>query len=79
MRARRRNQNFLARVFTALPTDVFRHVIGFWRSDRDDAPDDSDSDTPLADAAEAAETPVPQLQGTTREARVESLWAALGH
>ena len=36
MRARRRNQNFLARVFTALPADVFRHAIGFWRSDRDD-------------------------------------------
>ena len=79
MRARRRNQNFLARLFTALPADVFRHMIGFWRSDRDDAPEDSDSDTPLADAAEAAEAPVPQLQGTTREERVESLWTALGH
>ena len=36
-------------------------------------------DTQLVDAAEAAEPPVPQLQGTTREERVESLWAALGH
>ena len=42
MRARRRNQNLLARVFTALPADVFRHAIGFWRSDRDS--DDSDED-----------------------------------
>ena len=40
---------------------------------------DSSEDAPLAEAAETAEAPVPQLQGTTREERVESLWTALGH
>ena len=36
MRIRRRRQNIVARLFTELPADVFRHAIGFWRSDRDD-------------------------------------------
>ena len=35
MRARRRRQNLVACLFTELPADVFRHAIGFWRSDRD--------------------------------------------
>ena len=43
MRARRRRQNIVARLFTELPADVFRHAIGFWRSDRD-PPVDSDDD-----------------------------------
>ena len=36
MRIHRRRQNLVARLFTELPADVFRHAIGFWRSDRDD-------------------------------------------
>ena len=36
MRIHRRRQNLVARLFTELPSDVFRHAIGFWRSDRDD-------------------------------------------
>ena len=36
MRIHRRHQNLVARLFTELPADVFRHAIGFWRSDRDD-------------------------------------------
>ena len=36
MRIRRRRQNIVARLFTELPADVFRHAIGFWRSDRYD-------------------------------------------
>ena len=43
MRIRRRRQNIVARLFTELPADVFRHAIGFWRSDRD-PPVDSDED-----------------------------------
>ena len=35
MRARRRRQNLVACLFTELPADVFRHAIGFWRSDHD--------------------------------------------
>ena len=35
MRIHRRRQNLVARLFTELPADVFRHAIGFWRSDRD--------------------------------------------
>ena len=42
MRIRRRRQNIVACLFTELPADVFRHAIGFWRSDRDS--DDSDED-----------------------------------
>ena len=36
MRIHRRRQNLVARLFTELPADVFRHAIGFWRSDRYD-------------------------------------------
>ena len=43
MRIHRRRQNLVARLFTELPADVFRHAIGFWRSDRD-PPVDSDED-----------------------------------
>ena len=43
MRIRRRRQNHVACLFTELPADVFRHAIGFWRSDRD-PPVDSDED-----------------------------------
>ena len=43
MRIRRRRQNIVARLFTELPADVFRHAIGFWRSDRD-PPVESDKD-----------------------------------
>ena len=43
MRIRRRRQNIVARLFTELPADVFRHAIGFWRSDRDS--DDSDEES----------------------------------
>ena len=39
---------------------------------------DSSEDAPLAEAAETAEAPVPQLQGTTRDERGRSLWRALG-
>ena len=35
MRIRRRRQNLVACLFTELPADVFRHAIGFWRSDHD--------------------------------------------
>ena len=35
MRIHRRRQNLVARLFTELPADVFRHAIGFWRSDHD--------------------------------------------
>ena len=44
MRIHRRRQNLVARLFTELPADVFRHAIGFWRSDRD-PPADSDEDS----------------------------------
>ena len=40
---------------------------------------DSSEDAPLAEAAETAEAPVPQLQGTTRDERGRSLWRALGY
>jgi len=43
MRIHRRRQNIVARLFTELPADVFRHAIGFWRSDRD-PPVESDKD-----------------------------------
>ena len=43
MRIRRRRQNIVAHLFTELPADVFRHAIGFWRSDRDS--DDSDEES----------------------------------
>ena len=37
------HMHVLARLFTELPTDLFRHVLGFWESDRD-SPDQSDWD-----------------------------------
>ena len=44
MRTRRRSgKDLVARLFTELPSDVFRHAIGFWRSDRDS--DDSDEES----------------------------------
>ena len=43
MRTRHRGQTLVTRLFTELPADVFRHAIGFWRSDRD-APVESDED-----------------------------------
>jgi len=44
MRTRRRSgKDLVPRLFTELPADVFRHAIGFWRSDRD-PPVDSDED-----------------------------------
>ena len=37
MRTRRRSgKDIVACLFTELPADLFRHAIGFWRSDRDD-------------------------------------------
>ena len=43
MRTRRRSgKDLVPCLFTELPADVFRHAIGFWRSDRDS--DDSDED-----------------------------------
>jgi len=37
MRTRRRSgEDLVPCLFTELPADVFRHAIGFWRSDRDD-------------------------------------------
>ena len=44
MRTRRRSgKDLVARLFTELPADMFRHAIGFWRSDRD-PPVESESD-----------------------------------